>query len=315
MSVMGGAVTGFAKALSRERPDALVKAVDFAPSRKTAEPADLLLAETQRDRGPVEIGYADGLRWTIALTETTEGDAEDAAATLTPDTTFVITGAAGSIVSAIASDLAGGAGGGTFHLLDRIPPPHPNDADLARFSTDREGLKRELFERRKARGERVTPVMIERELAGLERLAAAQSALDAVRRAGGTPVYHQVDLTDAASVEAAIGDVRRSAGRVDVLVHAAGLEVSRLVADKAPEEFDLVFDVKADGWFNLLHAIGDRPLGAAVVFSSIAVIAASASVARSSLPSSRSTSFGVAFLPSARMRTASSRLRPSRSVA
>ncbi len=35
-------------------------------------------------------------------------------------------------------------------------------------------------------------------------------------------------------------------------------------------EFDLVFDVKADGWFNLLHAIGDMPLGATVAFSSVA---------------------------------------------
>ena len=31
-----------------------------------------------------------------------------------------------------------------------------------------------------------------------------------------------------------------------------------------------MFDVKSDGWFNLLHAVGDMPLGAAVAFSSIA---------------------------------------------
>lgn len=40
--------------------------------------------------------------------------------------------------------------------------------------------------------------------------------------------------------------------------------------DKQPSEFDLVFDVKANGWYHLLSAIGDMPLGAAVVFSSIA---------------------------------------------
>ena len=31
-----------------------------------------------------------------------------------------------------------------------------------------------------------------------------------------------------------------------------------------------MFDVKSDGWFNLLHAIGDMPLSATVAFSSIA---------------------------------------------
>ncbi|HXZ45859.1 MAG TPA: polyketide synthase dehydratase domain-containing protein, partial [Pseudolabrys sp.] len=39
---------------------------------------------------------------------------------------------------------------------------------------------------------------------------------------------------------------------------------------KDRREFELVFDVKSDGFFNLLHAIGDMPLGATVAFSSVA---------------------------------------------
>ena len=55
-----------------------------------------------------------------------------------------------------------------------------------------------------------------------------------------------------------------------MLLHAAGMERSHFLPDKDAREFDLVFDVKSDGWFNLLHAIGDMPLGATVAFSSIA---------------------------------------------
>ena len=62
-------MTGFTKALARERPDALVKAVDFAPSRKTAALADLLVDETLHDPGAVEVGHADDLRWTVGLAE------------------------------------------------------------------------------------------------------------------------------------------------------------------------------------------------------------------------------------------------------
>ena len=43
-----------------------------------------------------------------------------------------------------------------------------------------------------------------------------------------------------------------------------------MLPDKSSAEFDLVFDIKADGWFHLLHALGDVPIGAALVFSSIA---------------------------------------------
>ena len=55
-----------------------------------------------------------------------------------------------------------------------------------------------------------------------------------------------------------------------MLLHGAGLEISRFLKDKEPREFDLVFDVKADGWFNVLKGLGDVPLGATVAFSSIA---------------------------------------------
>jgi NAD(P)-dependent dehydrogenase (short-subunit alcohol dehydrogenase family) len=48
---------------------------------------------------------------------------------LDSDTVVLVTGAAGSIVSAITADLAR-ASGGTFHLLDLVPEPDPDDADL-----------------------------------------------------------------------------------------------------------------------------------------------------------------------------------------
>ena len=53
--------------------------------------------------------------------------------------------------------------------------------------------------------------------------------------------------------------VRREAGRIDVLVHAAGLLVDRTLPNKEPAQFDLVFDVKVDGFFNLLRAAAGCP--------------------------------------------------------
>ena len=266
---LGGAVTGFVKSFKRERPEGLAKAVDFAPGRKTAALADRLLDETLRDPGVVEVGYDDdGTRYAVGL-ETRPLPEDGAGLTLGADTVFVVTGAAGSIVSAITADLAAHSGG-TFYLLDLVPKPDPDDPDLARFAADREGLKRDLFERIKASGERATPAKVARELARLERAHAALTAIRAVEAAGGTAHYHSADLRDPDAVARALGAVRDAHGRIDVLLHAAGLEISHRLPEKPPSEFDLVFDVKADGWFNLLHAAGDMPLGASVAFSSIA---------------------------------------------
>jgi NAD(P)-dependent dehydrogenase (short-subunit alcohol dehydrogenase family) len=266
---LGGAVTGFAKAFARERPDALVKAVDVGPADTPTDVADLLVAETLHDPGAVEVGHADGLRWTVTLDERPAASEPGEGLVLGPDTVFVVTGAAGSIVSAITRDLAG-ASGGTFHLLDLTPEPDPDDPDLARFATDKEGLKADIIGRLRTAGERPTPVMVERELARFERLAAARAALDAVRAAGGQAHYHSVDLTDEHAVARVVRDVAAGDGRIDVLLHAAGLEISHSLPDKEPAEFDLVFGVKSDGWFNLMSAIGDLPLGATVAFSSVA---------------------------------------------
>lgn len=264
---LGGAVTGFAKAYRRERPEALVKAVDFPVNRKTAALADALIDETLRDPGCVEVGHADGRRWGVGLAERPfSGEASEV---LGPDPVFLVTGAAGSIVSAITADLAA-AWRGTFHLLDLTPEPDPADPDLRRYAEDRDGFKVELADRIRARGERPTPVLIERELARLERLQAALAAIRAVEAAGGSARYHSVDLTDADAVDKVMAQVRETSGHIDVLLHAAGVEVSHGLPDKEPAEFDLVLGVKGDGLFNVLHAAGDHPLGAVVAFSSVA---------------------------------------------
>jgi malonyl CoA-acyl carrier protein transacylase len=268
LNPIGGGVTGFVKAFKRERPEILCKALDFAESRKTAALADRIIEETLRDPGAVEIGFQDGERWAIGF-DVIPCDDSETGIELGKDTVFLVTGAAGSIVSAIIADLAE-ASGGTFHLLDLAPEPDRSDPDIARFVNDREGLKRDLFERIKSGGKRATPALVEKELTRLERAQAAASAIEAVERCGGKAVYHCVDLGDDAAVRAAVDSIRNDDGVVDVLIHAGGLEISRFLADKSPREFDLVFDVKCNGWHSLLHAMEDMPLKAAVVFSSVA---------------------------------------------
>ena len=265
---LGGAVTGFTKTYKRERLDALVKAVDFELGRSPLEVAELLVEETLRDPGAIEIGYKQGVRWTVGFEEQPAIDGQPGL-TLDENTVFLITGAAGGIVSAITADLAV-ASGGVFYLLDVVPQPNPDNPDLKRFATDKDNLKRDLFARIQARGERATPALVEKELWALEREQAALNAIEAVRDAGGTPHYFSVNLTDAEAVSKIIRHVREHTGRIDVLLHAAGLERSRSLSEKEQREFDLVFDVKSDGFFHLLHAIGDMPLGATVAFSSIA---------------------------------------------
>jgi malonyl CoA-acyl carrier protein transacylase len=265
---LGGGVLGFTKAYKRERPDALVKVVDFTTDATAAHVADALLTETLVDPGIVEVGYRDGLRWTLSLEHRPAADGQ-AAMVLGSDSVFVVTGAAGGITSAIVADLAASSGG-TFYLLDLVEAPEAGDPHVALLRADRERLKLALIDEAKARGEKPTPVAIDKQILGIERREAALRAVESVTRAGGRAEYRSVDLLDAPAVMAVVDEVRRAHGRIDVLLHAGGVEISRGLADKEPREFDLVFDIKAEGFFSLLKAAEGLPIGATVVFSSVA---------------------------------------------
>jgi hypothetical protein len=77
------------------------------------------------------------LRWTVGLQEQPAADGAARIDAGQSNTVFVVTGAAGSIVSAITADLAT-ASGGTFYLLDLVPEPDPENPDLKRFATDKD---------------------------------------------------------------------------------------------------------------------------------------------------------------------------------
>ncbi|MCW5860054.1 MAG: SDR family NAD(P)-dependent oxidoreductase, partial [Caldilineales bacterium] len=246
---LGGAVTGFSKAYNIEqgmKPEGqglLVKAVDFEISRKTADPADQLIAETLYDPGAVEIGYHDGLRFAITLVEKAARDGNPGMM-LGPETVFAVTGAAGGITSAIVTDLAV-ASRGVFYLLDLVPCPARDDANVRLFRSDKEALKLKLIEDARSKGEKPTPKQIDQQIIGIERSEAALRAVETAEAAGARVHYFALDLRDGEAVSRVVEDIRARYGKIDVLLHAGGLLIDRTLPNKEPNQFDLVFDVKA----------------------------------------------------------------------
>ncbi len=64
---LGGGVTGFIKALKRERPDQLLKVIDFEANAAAGFIAQELVSETLHDPVTVEIGRENDTRYGIAL--------------------------------------------------------------------------------------------------------------------------------------------------------------------------------------------------------------------------------------------------------
>ncbi|MGZ4677987.1 MAG: SDR family oxidoreductase [Acidimicrobiia bacterium] len=69
---------------------------------------------------------------------------------------------------------------------------------------------------------------------GARRLDALAVTADLVHAEGGTPLAHELDVTDPASVDAFFGAAESELGAVDVLVNNAGLAVPGLLVDTDP---------------------------------------------------------------------------------
>jgi hypothetical protein len=162
------------------------------------------------------------------------------------------------------------ASGGIFYLLDLAPVPERDDENVRRLREGRDVLKQALIDAARHSGSKPKPAEIDRQIAAIERQSAALAAVEGVEAAGGMAFYRSLDLRNAAAVQAVIEEIRATYGKIDVLVHAAGLLIDKTLPDKQPEQFDLVFDVKADGLFNLLKSCQGLLVGATVVFSSVA---------------------------------------------
>ena len=72
-------------------------------------------------------------------------------------------------------------------------------------------------------------------------------------RVGGERI--EIDLTDSASVDAAVGSVLSRHGRIDVLVNAAGIHLQKLVSEMSDDDWDKIQRVNARGPFLACRAV------------------------------------------------------------
>jgi NAD(P)-dependent dehydrogenase (short-subunit alcohol dehydrogenase family) len=74
--------------------------------------------------------------------------------------------------------------------------------------------------------------------------------------AGHEVLFCQTDIRESAQVDAAVQQAVERFGRVDILVHGAGVGVHKEVVDLSDDEWDLQIDVQLRGAFLLSRAVG-----------------------------------------------------------
>ena len=112
-------------------------------------------------------------------------------------------------------------------------------------------------------------------LLGRSRLESVTSVLEndawnAVRRGGATVEYHTCDIRDAENLKTILADIKARHGRIDGIIHAAGVSDNGSLAALGQDELLTVMDVKCRGLGNLLACSEAWGVRYAVAFSSLA---------------------------------------------
>lgn len=273
----GAGVAGLWRALARELPDAHVRAVDLDPHDDPVVLAGHVVAEILAPGGPVAVGYRNGERFTVVAAEKVLGTANGSRADhapgiasrrmargidLGPDSVVLLTGGARGITARLAVGLAT-TFGCSLELVGRSPVPDaPEDPELASAVSAAE-LRQTLI----ARGER-TPATIEASVARLLAAREIRSTLSALDDAGVKVAYHAVDVRDANALCGVVDSVYDRHGRLDGVIHGAGVIEDRLLADKTSESFRRVFNTKVQAAHTLVGAVRE-PYPFLVLFTSV----------------------------------------------
>ncbi|MFJ4961814.1 SDR family oxidoreductase [Streptomyces sp. NPDC088729] len=282
--VRSAGVDGLVRTAAHEYPDVSVSCVglDLGADASPAGAAEVLAAELLADAAPPVVLRTSAGRFAPRLTAAPlgalgstgagpagEGAAEAAALGLDRDSVVVVVGGARGITAHCVGVLAT-ASRCRIELLGRTPAPEgPEDPETA-GAGDRAALRAVLA----GTGRYGSPAEVARAADLVLARREITATLEALRAAGSRVGYRSVDCREAPAVLQAVKEIHAEHGRIDGVVHAAGIIEDRLMEEKTPASFGQVFGTKTESAAALLDAVEQLPElpSFALLFGSIAAV-------------------------------------------
>jgi NAD(P)-dependent dehydrogenase (short-subunit alcohol dehydrogenase family) len=273
-SLIAGGQNGLLKTLAAEWPTVVTKSLDFDQATP-AVIAARILEELLLPGGRIEVGYPQNTRTIFRSLEIPLTDRSgEPSLKPTQDWVLLATGGGTGITAQMLADLA--PLGLTLILTGRSrsvplasPEPTP-ESDLTQGITEIGQLRTLMLNQVKSEGITPTPVLVEQRVKQLLKQRSLRQSLDHLRSLGAKVEYHTVDSREPSQVEALFNHIYGHYGRLDAVVHGAGIIEDKLLADKPLDSFARVFDTKVDSLFLLSRYLRPESLKLLVLFSSIA---------------------------------------------
>lgn len=256
---------GFWKCAAKEWRHHRVRCLDIAVDVDAATVARHVARDLAGDVPGDDLEHGldnDGL-WLVGLEAVEAGGR----AALAPDAVVLAIGGAQGIGAEIL-DGAVASPGRTLVLAGRTDPDAVVEPPgLASARTEAE-IRDAVIADVRASGERPVPAEIGRVVRSIVGARRVRTTIERLEATGATVEYHPLDARDPAAVGALVADVIGRHGRLDLVVHAAGVIADAPVARKDPASVEAVLSTKTIPALALCEAVGDSTT--VVFFGSVA---------------------------------------------
>jgi acyl transferase domain-containing protein/NAD(P)H-dependent flavin oxidoreductase YrpB (nitropropane dioxygenase family)/NAD(P)-dependent dehydrogenase (short-subunit alcohol dehydrogenase family) len=258
-----GAIHGFLKSVAHEWPTVRVKSVDLAATPAAA--AEHLFAELFAADGLVEVGYRDGERVQLGVVAAPLAE-RPSERVLDEDSVLLVTGGARGITAHVAMALAERYRP-TLVLVGRtaLEAEGEQTAGLSELAE----LRQAMIELRKREHRELKPALIEQDCRRILAAREVRESLERLRAAGASVEYLVCDVSDSERFGALIDSVYARHGRIDGVVHGAGVIEDSLIRDKRRESLERVIATKAGAAQTLAERLRPDGLRFLVLFSSV----------------------------------------------
>jgi acyl transferase domain-containing protein/NAD(P)H-dependent flavin oxidoreductase YrpB (nitropropane dioxygenase family)/NAD(P)-dependent dehydrogenase (short-subunit alcohol dehydrogenase family)/acyl carrier protein len=263
----GAGLAGLIKSVAQERPEIHARCVDLELREAPRALAEYLELELLSKDRLVEVCYRNGSRHRMelvpaALPRRPEGHNVK----LGPDSVVLLTGGARGITAALSRSLASEYRC-RLEFVGRTCLETASDKPEYASARDPKALRQRVL----ADSPGLAPAAVEKRCAHILAAREIRQTLDAICEAGGQANYTQLDVRDMDRFGEFVEGLYRRYGRIDGVIHGAGVVEDKLVRDKSVESFTRVFETKVRGAVTLYKALRDD-VGFVVFFSSVASV-------------------------------------------
>ncbi|MBO9672460.1 MAG: SDR family NAD(P)-dependent oxidoreductase [Sphingobacteriaceae bacterium] len=231
--------SGFFKSLDREYEHTKCRFISLETKMTPDEITNITLNEILNPDKPSEIIYNDNKRHIMELVPQPLSTETDAHIHLDKDAVVLVLGGAQGITAELMIHFAKDYPC-TYILVGRSANPIASANEASSSLKTKDEIRQYLIKQ----GEIKKPAEIEQETNRIYKNNQILRSIKTLEEGGSTVIYESLDLKDEGALTRLINQVYQEYGRIDGVVHGAGLLEDKLFSSKTSESFGRVFDTK-----------------------------------------------------------------------